>query len=193
MSTFFEIPESESSLRFDLPDSVGLPKVSIAIVDPDRERSKAVARAMALARTGTVRIVPGYLPTVQDAPWLTEQGFDMILIGLDSTPGDALRTVESLCALSQAPVVVYSQRSSQDLLLQAMRCGAREFLTFPFAPGAAEEAVARVAARIQATPTPKKTAGKILAFVGAKGGAGVTTVACNYAVDLAQDPKKILF
>ena len=71
MSTFFEIPESESSLRFDLPDSVGLPKVSIAIVDPDRERSKAVARAMALARTGTVRIVPGYLPTVQDAPWLT--------------------------------------------------------------------------------------------------------------------------
>jgi pilus assembly protein CpaE len=190
MSTFFEIPESESSLRFDLPDSVGLPKVSIAIVDPDRERSKAVARAMALARTGTVRIVPGYLPTVQDAPWLTEQGFDMILIGLDSTPGDALRTVESLCALSQAPVVVYSQRSSQDLLLQAMRCGAREFLTFPFAPGAAEEAVARVAARIQATPTPKKTAGKILAFVGAKGGAGVTTVACNYAVDLAQDPKK---
>jgi pilus assembly protein CpaE len=190
MSTFFEIPESESSLRFDLPDSVGLPKVSIAIVDPDRERSKAVARAMALARTGTVRIVPGYLPTVQDAPWLTEQGFDMILIGLDSTPGDALRTVESLCALSQASVVVYSQRSSQDLLLQAMRCGAREFLTFPFAPGAAEEAVARVAARIQATPTPKKTAGKILAFVGAKGGAGVTTVACNYAVDLAQDPKK---
>ena len=190
MSTFFEIPESESSLRFDLPDSVGLPKVSIAIVDPDRERSKAVARAMALARTGTVRIVPGHLLTVQDAPWLTEQGFDMILIGLDSTPGDALRTVESLCALSQAPVVVYSQRSSQDLLLQAMRCGAREFLTFPFQPGAVEQAVARVAARTQAAPTPKKTAGKILAFVGAKGGAGVTTVACNYAVDLAQDPKK---
>jgi pilus assembly protein CpaE len=190
MSSFFEIPESESSLRFDLPDSVGLPKVSIAIVDPDRERSKAVARAMALARTGTVRIVPGYLPTVQDAPWLTKQGFDMILVGLDSNPRDALRTVESLCALSQVPIVVYSQSSGQELLLQAMRCGAREFLTFPFAPGAAEEAVARVAARIQAAPTPKKTAGKILVFVGAKGGAGVTTVACNYAVAMAQDLKK---
>jgi len=190
MDIAFEIPETEGSLRFDIPDSVGLPKVSIAIVDPNRERSKTVTGAMAVARTGTVRIVPGYLPTVQDAPWLTDQGFDMILVGLDDNTRDALRTVESLCAFSQAPVVVYSQRSSQDLLLQAMRCGAREFLTFPFAPGAAEEAVARVAARIQAAPTPKKTAGKILAFVGAKGGAGVTTVACNYAVALAQDSKK---
>ncbi len=190
MPPTFEIAESESSLRFDLPDSVGLPKISIAIVDPDRERSKAVNGTMVVARTGTVRVVPGYLPTVQDAPWLTEQGFDMILVGLDGPTRDALRTVESLCTLSQAPVVVYSQRSSQDLLLEAMRSGAREFLTFPFAPGAAEDAVARVAARIQAAPSLQKTAGKILAFVGAKGGAGVTTVACNYAVALAQDSKK---
>ncbi|MGO8933441.1 MAG: CpaE family protein [Terracidiphilus sp.] len=190
MPPTFEIAESESSLRFDLPDSVGLPKISIAIVDPDRERSKAVNGTMVVARTGTVRVVPGYLPTVQDAPWLTEQGFDMILVGLDGNTRDALRTVESLCTLSQAPVVVYSQRSSQDLLLEAMRSGAREFLTFPFAPGAAEDAVARVAARIQAAPSLQKTAGKILAFVGAKGGAGVTTVACNYAVALAQDSKK---
>jgi len=190
MATEFEIPEVEGALRFDIPDSVGLPKVSIAIVDPDRERSKVVSGAMALARTGTVRFVPGYLPTVQDAPWLTDQGFDMILVGLDSNTRDAMCTVESLCAVSQAAVVVYSQRNGQELLLQAMRSGAREFLTFPFALGAAEEAVARVATRIQAAPTPKKTAGKILAFVGAKGGAGVTTVACNFAVALAQDSKK---
>ena len=190
MPPTFEIAESESSLRFDLPDSVGLPKISIAIVDPDRERSKAVNGTMVVARTGTVRVVPGYLPTVQDAPWLTEQGFDMILVGLDGNTRDALRTVESLCAVSQTPVVVYSQRTGQELLLEAMRSGAREFLTFPFAPGAAEDAVARVAARIQAAPSLQKTAGKILAFVGAKGGAGVTTVACNYAVALAQDSKK---
>ena len=99
MPPTFEIAESESSLRFDLPDSVGLPKISIAIVDPDRERSKAVNGTMVVARTGTVRVVPGYLPTVQDAPWLTEQGFDMILVGLDGNTRDALRTVESLCTV----------------------------------------------------------------------------------------------
>jgi pilus assembly protein CpaE len=71
-----------------------------------------------------------------------------------------------------------------------MRSGAREFLTFPFAPDTIEEAMTRVSIRIQASPTPKKTTGKILAFVGAKGGAGVTTVASNYAVALAQDTTK---
>ncbi|MEI9970082.1 MAG: hypothetical protein WDM87_16200 [Terracidiphilus sp.] len=68
-----------------------------------------------------------------------------------------------------------------------MRAGAREFLTFPFAPDKIDEAMTRVAIRISASPTPKKISGKILVFVGAKGGAGVTTVASNYAVALAQD------
>jgi pilus assembly protein CpaE len=53
-----------------------------------------------------------------------------------------------------------------------------------------DEAIARVAARLQAAPIPKRTAGKILVFVGAKGGAGVTTVACNFAVALAKAAQK---
>ncbi|MGD0155871.1 MAG: AAA family ATPase [Terracidiphilus sp.] len=193
MSTF-ELPETEIGLRFDIPESVGMSKVSIAIVDPDRQRLKEVTALLSGGRTGAVRGIPGYLPTVQKAPWLAEQGFDMILVGLDSNARDALRTVESLCALSPASVVVYSQRSDQELLLHAMRSGARELLTYPFSPGAIHEAIARVAARLQTTPNPKKATGKILIFMGSKGGAGVTTVACNFAVALAQEAKKnILF
>lgn len=193
MSTF-EVPETEIGLRFDIPESVGMSKVSIAIVDPDRQRLKEVTALLSGGRTGAVRGIPGYLPTVQEAPWLTEQGFDMILVGLDSNARDALRTVESLCALSPASVVVYSQRSDQELLLHAMRSGAREFLNYPFSPGAIHEAIARVAVRMQTSPNPKKTTGKILVFMGSKGGAGVTTVACNFAVALAQEAKKnILF
>jgi len=190
----FELPETEIGLRFDIPESVGMSKVSIAIVDPDRQRLKEVTALLSGGRTGAVRGIPGYLPTVQKAPWLAEQGFDMILVGLDSNARDALRTVESLCALSPASVVVYSQRSDQELLLHAMRSGARELLTYPFSPGAIHEAIARVAARLQTTPNPKKATGKILIFMGSKGGAGVTTVACNFAVALAQEAKKnILF
>ena len=33
----------------------------------------------------------------------------------------------------------------------------------------------------------KKAGGKVLVFLGAKGGSGVTTLACNYAVALAQE------
>jgi pilus assembly protein CpaE len=34
---------------------------------------------------------------------------------------------------------------------------------------------------------PRKTGGRLLVFLGAKGGAGVTTLACNFAVSLAQE------
>jgi pilus assembly protein CpaE len=190
MATNFEITETITPRRSGTPDSDGSPRVSIAIVDPDHDRAKTVAASLPGAKTGSVLLVPGYLPSLDDVPWLTDQGFEMILVGLDGNMHEALQTVQSLCALSQATVVVYSHRAEHELLVQAMRAGAREFLTFPFAPDAIEEAMTRVAVRIQASPTPKKTNGKILAFVGAKGGAGVTTVASNYAVALAQDTTK---
>jgi pilus assembly protein CpaE len=190
MATDFELSETITPLRSDTPDSEGTPRISIAIVDPDRDRAKSVAASLPGARTGSVLLVPGYLPSLQDVSWLTDQGFEMILVGLDTNTHEALQTVQCLCALSQATVVVYSQRAEHDLLIQSMRSGAREFLTFPFAPDAIEEAMTRVAVRIQAAPAQKKTSGKILAFVGAKGGAGVTTVASNYAVALAQDTTK---
>jgi len=68
-----------------------------------------------------------------------------------------------------------------------MRAGAREFLTLPFAQNLVEDALVRAAARRPATRKPKKTRGKLLVFLGAKGGAGVTTLACNMAVALAQE------
>jgi len=190
MATDLQISETITALRFDPPDSDGASRVSVAIVDPDRDRAKTVAESLPGAKTGSVLLVPGYLPSLDDGPWLTDQGFEMILVGLDSNMHEALQTVQSLCALSQATVVVYSHRAEHELLIQSMRSGAREFLTFPFVPEAIEDAMTRVAVRIQASPTPKKTSGKILAFVGAKGGAGVTTVASNYAVALAQDTTK---
>jgi pilus assembly protein CpaE len=190
MATDYQITETITPLRSDTPDSDGAPKVSIAIVDPDHDRAKTVAASLPGSKTGSVLLVPGYLPSLEDVPWLTDQGFEMILVGLDSNMHEALQTVQSLCALTQATVVVYSHRAEHELLIQSMRSGAREFLTFPFAPDAIAEAMTRVAVRIQASPAPKKTAGKILAFVGAKGGAGVTTVASNYAVALAQDTTK---
>src|ERR1700722_10743510 len=177
MATDYQITETITPRRSDTPDSDGSPKVSIAIVDPDHDRAKSVAESFPGAKTGSVLLVPGYLPSLQDVTWLTDQGFEMVLVGLDGNTHEALQTVQSLCALSQATVVVYSHRAEHELLVQAMRSGAREFLTFPFAPEAIEEAMTRVAVRIQASPAPKKTTGKILAFVGAKGGAGVTTVA----------------
>jgi pilus assembly protein CpaE len=68
-----------------------------------------------------------------------------------------------------------------------MRAGAREFLTEPFAPGVIEEALVRAAGRRSAGRAVKKTTGKLFVFAGAKGGCGVTTIATNFALCVAQE------
>jgi pilus assembly protein CpaE len=68
-----------------------------------------------------------------------------------------------------------------------MRAGAREFLTLPFAQNTMAEALVRASARRPAQHIPKKTGGRLMAFLGAKGGDGVTTLACNFAVSMAQE------
>jgi pilus assembly protein CpaE len=86
--------------------------------------------------------------------------------------------------------MVFSTRTDQELLLRCMRAGAREFLTLPFDAGVMAEALVRASALRSASQPPKKAGGSLLVFLSAKGGSGVTTLACNFAVSLAQESKK---
>jgi len=83
-------------------------------------------------------------------------------------------------------VMVYSGTANHGLLVRSMRAGAREYFEMPLSQTDICEALARVASRQPAALARKK--GKLLAFLGAKGGVGVTSLACNYAVALAQQP-----
>ena len=70
-----------------------------------------------------------------------------------------------------------------------MRAGAREFLSQPIAVQRLSDALGRAAARRPAVAKQgsKPGGGKVLVFLGGKGGSGVTTVACNFAVSLVQE------
>jgi pilus assembly protein CpaE len=71
-----------------------------------------------------------------------------------------------------------------------MRAGAREFLTQPIPPSTIAEALVRASVRRPTTKPAKKIGGKLMVFLGAKGGSGVTTIASNFAVALAQESGK---
>jgi len=180
---------SDSSPYFEAqsPDSLGSDPLSIALIGPDEERRNAAAKALAGCQGGEVREFSSYPPGLDDVPRLLEQRYDVIIIDLDSNPEYALELVESICANGQATVMVYSAKADSDQLVRCMRAGAREFLTLPFALSTMAEALVRAAARRPAN-RPKKAGGKLLVFFGAKGGSGVTTIACNFAVALAQEP-----
>ena len=68
-----------------------------------------------------------------------------------------------------------------------MRAGAREFLSYPFDQSAMAEALVRAAARRPTGRSKRRAGGRQLMFMGTKGGCGVTTIACNYAVALARE------
>ena len=182
-------PNTSSYLDPQYPDSFGTDPLSVALIGPDEQRRRAAAYALAGCQGSEVREFTSYPPGLDDVPRLLEQRYDVIVIDLDSNPEYALELVESIGANGTATVMVYSAKADPDLLVRCMRAGAREFLTLPFAPSTMAEAMVRASAR-RPTTRPKKAGGKLLVFFGAKGGAGVTTLACNFAVALAQDPSQ---
>ncbi len=164
--------------------------LSIAIVDSEFGRRNAVAGIVCALRSDGKMPKVTTLPDVANYQMLMHQGFDVVLLAVDQDKEAALKTIEALCHQGTATPMAYSQSTQDDLLIRCMRAGVREFLLYPFAPGVIEEAFGRMTTRVQLAPDTRRAMGKSFAFLGAKGGSGVTTAACNFAVSLAQESKR---
>ena len=160
--------------------------LSVVLIGPDENRRYSVASALTGAPCRVSNQLSSY-PQLDQLPRLLKQNFDIAILDLDSDPETALELVENLCAISQLTVMVYSMRLDSELMLSCMRAGAREFLTFPITPTAINEAMIRASARRTAIRPGTKENGRLCVFCGAKGGAGVTTMASNFAVAAAKE------
>jgi pilus assembly protein CpaE len=170
-----------------ISDAPGGAVLSTALIDPDDLRRKEVVSALAGFQGTTVREYPSFPTDLDDLPRMLEQRYDAVLIGLDSDPEYAFDVVESLCADNSTTVMVYSAQTNLELAIRFMRAGAREFLTLPLLRADIIGALARVSIRHSAAPHGRRTSRKLFVFLGAKGGCGVTTIASNFAVALAQE------
>jgi DNA-binding response OmpR family regulator len=91
------------------------------------------------------------------------------------------------------PIIMLSAKAQVPDKVLGLEAGADEYVTKPVTPG---ELLARIKALLvryqqlhRALPKP---AGKVLAFLGAKGGVGTTTSALNVAAALVNQQKKVL-
>ena len=82
-------------------------------------------------------------------------------------------------------LIALSQRDEPSLILEAMRAGCMEYLAKPLSVEALCESLTRLRGRLRSTEGAGKTAGKILAFLGCRGGAGTTTLAVHLAMFLS--------
>jgi pilus assembly protein CpaE len=170
-------------------DSLGADILSVAVIGPEQQGRKAVAKAVVSFHAGPVREFSSY-PELDDLPKLLKSEFDVIIVELDTNPEHALDLVEHICGQVSATIMVYSAHTDSELLVRCMRAGAREFLTQPIAPSTIAEAMVRASVRRPAHRPAKQAEAKLLMFIGAKGGAGVSTLAANFAVALTQGSRQ---
>jgi pilus assembly protein CpaE len=169
------------------PPFVGGGVLSVAVISPDGQRREAALSALGECPAVQIQEFISYPASLEDAPRTLNRDFDVVLVDLDSDPEYALHLVRSICIKGLATVMVYSAQADPEMLLRSMRAGAREFLTLPFNPGAMAEALDLASALRSAVRPLKRADGKLMVFLSAKGGSGVTTLACNFAVSLAQE------
>ena len=154
-----------------------MPTLSFVVVSPEREFDVALQASAHVE----VRAHVDHLDDL--AGTIAEARPDALLLALEQNPQGVFAALEKL--LTPKPLLFFHGPDDSQLILQAMRLGAREYI----APGPDAEdqltaAVDRVASEVdessQVQPAP------LIALVGAKGGVGTSFVACQLGASLAR-------
>src|SRR5947209_11952324 len=120
---------------------------------------------------------------------------DVVVISLDSDQNKALQLIATLSAqVPDMPILAISARGDGQAILQALRSGAREFLTAPVVLEELLKALQRLGrtarngdARHGADPGGRVES-QVIAVLGSRGGVGCTSLAVNLGACLAREP-----
>jgi pilus assembly protein CpaE len=164
--------------------------LSVAVVGPDDFSRHTIINALSGclgSQSADLIVDPARL---DDEAMAAVSKCSVVIVELDRDPESSLELIQTICDGGPAVVMVYSSQASPDLVVRSMRAGAREFLRLPLEPDAMADALAQVTARRKAVQSTQTVDGELFVFLGAKGGAGVTTLASNFAVALAEESEK---
>jgi pilus assembly protein CpaE len=115
---------------------------------------------------------------------------DIGLVCIDADPQKGLDLVRKITATSHdCAMLVVSSSNDGGLILQALRAGAKEFLTQPVRIEDLLGALGRISERRFGTADNKPRGCQVIAVAGAIGGVGTTSLAVNLGCALAQDAK----
>jgi pilus assembly protein CpaE len=167
-----------------IPDETTL---TVALVGPDEQLRKAVALALSGHPGLRLQEFSTFPPNVDHLHQRLAQQNDVVIVEVEGDPERAFELAEGLCASGRTYVMAYSTRVDMRLAVRFMRAGVREFFTLPLDPAEVSAALMRASTRRAAPPQEVKKTGKLFVFLGSKGGCGVTTLASNFALALAQE------
>lgn len=163
--------------------------LSVGLIGVNDQNRLAITRELAGPDVGVLRDFYR-VPLPEELAELLEQKLDLLIVDVDHDVDNALQFVERLAALRVATVMVYSSNPEADLVKRCLFAGAHEFLDLPLKPGQMAGALVRAAARRPESARRAANDPELFVFFGVKGGVGVTTIATNFALLLAEESTK---
>jgi pilus assembly protein CpaE len=165
----------------------------IAIVDP-ADNTRQELREVLLGMEETVFLEAECMRYEFFYDVINQSSPDVVIISLDSDQTKALQLITQLNQdLPDLPMLAISARGDGQAILQALRSGAREFLTAPVVLEELLKALKRLTPRssgesMGGVSPNSKVESMVIAVLGSRGGVGCTSIAVNLAASLAQDP-----
>ncbi len=172
------------------PGNFGKGSLSVALIGPDEQRRSAMAEALSGRPGVVVQEYVAFPRDLEDLPKLLEEHYDVVVVDADSEPDFAVQLAESLSARGKSYVMAFSADPDVHLAIRFMRAGVREFFTLPLDKDEVGEALLRVSNRSASPRESNRAPSKVFTFLGTKGGCGVTTIAANFAISLAQETER---
>src|SRR5579884_2552483 len=118
---------------------------------------------------------------------------DVVIISLDSDQNKALQLISQLAQdAPDMPILAVSARGDGQAILQALRSGAKEFLTAPVVLEELLKALQRLRPRFGENRPGEAASPKVdslvIAVIGSRGGVGCTSLAVNLGAVIASEP-----
>jgi pilus assembly protein CpaE len=126
---------------------------------------------------------------------ISQSSPDVVIVSLDSDQTKALQLISQLTQVSpDLPILAVSAKGDGQAILQALRSGAKEFLTAPVVIEDLLKALRRLRprgdSRLGHETNGKSTVGppvqQVITVLGSRGGVGCTSIAVNLGATLAQ-------
>lgn len=162
--------------------------MKVALISPSKEHLRDLGQVLQHASHQPILVEGGKSKmrevVEQDRP-------DILLVeGMCCDPAELAQVEQLTTCHPELPVVLLCSNTTPEFLINSMRAGVREVLTAPVTPEALRTAVERIAGKLRASRG--KVNGRVLAFVGSKGGSGATFLATNLGAQLAEQRSVLL-
>ncbi|MGL4553050.1 MAG: AAA family ATPase [Gemmataceae bacterium] len=119
--------------------------------------------------------------------YLAHASASRLLVVLSPMPDRAMQVLRKVRGLINGPVLAVGPVNNPRLILQALNFGANHYVDEADLDGQFETLLARLNPREESAAVHT---GRLIAVLGAGGGSGTSTVACNLAAVLARDARR---